>query len=482
MLTTKNPLIFPSAAAAVALVGLAHAAVGQSVTDAMITNQVDTEYAVSDAVDGYRITVSTRDGKVTLAGTVRSLLEKRQAEQIALSTVGVRSVNNNIKVRPGDHSDGEMRRNAEQALRADPAADAYEVGVAVKRGKATLTGAVDSFAESRLAEAVVASAPGVREIDNELSIEYETNRPDSEIEADVTRRLGHRVDVDDRMIDVAVSDGDVTLSGTVSSAAERRRAQDLAWVAGVESVDIDELDVKWWARGDMRRTDLYPSMTDGVVRGAVEEALQYSPLVDPYGVTIAADDGIVTLSGTVDDLRAKNAAEELAEITLGVCDVRNHLRVAAPGDLTDESLEGSIRAALLRDVYVDRSDITVAVANRHAHLYGHVDTSFEKNRASDVVESIDGIVDVSNYLVIEDAWQGGEDWEIADDIRGQLFWSPFVDSDQVNVTVVDGVATLDGTVGTIGERAAAVRNAYEGGARLVDNNLRVDYGPDPLLP
>ena len=113
---------------------------------------------------------------------------------------------------------------------------------------------------------------------------------------------------------------------------------------------------------------------------------------------------------------------------------------------------------------------------------GEIDTKFEKDRAENAAEAIDGVVDVSNYLAVGDGWDIQDDWEIAEDIAGELFWSPFVDSDDVAVTVVDGVATLTGTVDSLDERVAAVENAYEGGARLVDNDLLVDYGPDPLLP
>ena len=51
----------------------------------------------------------------------------------------------------------------------------------------------------------------------------------------------------------------------------------------------------------------------------------------------------------------------------------------------------------------------------------------------------------------------------------------------VVVSVEDGTATLTGTVDTWYERRSATENAFEGGARAVDNDLRVDYGPAPLL-
>ncbi len=70
------------------------------------------------------------------------------------------------------------------------------------------------------------------------------------------------------------------------------------------------------------------------------------------------------------------------------------------------------------------------------------------------------------------------DWEIERNIKDELFWSPFVDADQVKVEVVNGVAELTGTVDTWSEREAAGENALEVGALILDNDLAVSYEPD----
>ncbi|MBD3181561.1 BON domain-containing protein [Candidatus Poribacteria bacterium] len=57
-----------------------------------------------------------------------------------------------------------------------------------------------------------------------------------------------------------------------------------------------------------------------------------------------------------------------------------------------------------------------------------------------------------------------------------MFWSLFVDSDGIVVSVEDAVATLTGTVETWSERQSATENAIEGGTIRVINKLEVDYG------
>jgi len=65
------------------------------------------------------------------------------------------------------------------------------------------------------------------------------------------------------------------------------------------------------------------------------------------------------------------------------------------------------------------------------------------------------------------------DRQIKEDIKDELWWSPFVDADQVKVSVNNGKATLTGVVDSWSEYDAATENAYEGGATWVENNIAV---------
>lgn len=65
------------------------------------------------------------------------------------------------------------------------------------------------------------------------------------------------------------------------------------------------------------------------------------------------------------------------------------------------------------------------------------------------------------------------DRDLANAVRRELSWSPFVDEDPIRVNAQQGVVTLQGTVEDKSEMAAAVDNAYEAGARRVNNQLRI---------
>jgi osmotically-inducible protein OsmY len=67
------------------------------------------------------------------------------------------------------------------------------------------------------------------------------------------------------------------------------------------------------------------------------------------------------------------------------------------------------------------------------------------------------------------------DTVIEDDIRNQIIYSPYVDVEDVNISVDNGVATLSGNVDSWIEYYRAEANAFDGGAISVDNNLVVQY-------
>jgi osmotically-inducible protein OsmY len=70
-------------------------------------------------------------------------------------------------------------------------------------------------------------------------------------------------------------------------------------------------------------------------------------------------------------------------------------------------------------------------------------------------------------------WSHKDDEDIEEDIESELWWSPFVSSEEITVSVQDGVATLTGTVDSWRERRIATEKAYAGGAKSVRNHLRL---------
>lgn len=486
-------------AAACSVVPAFSASAQPELTDPNITNAIERELRIDDFVPAEEVNVETKDGVVTLTGQVDTYLAKERAATIATTVRGARAVVNNIAVVPsGGLSDADIEANVEQALLLDPATDSFEVASVVENGIVTLNGAVDTWQERSLAESVASGVAGVRGIDNEITVDYGTERRDADIQHDIEQALAWNGMVDDGLIEVAVSKGDVTLSGTVGSAAEKNEALSESWVAGVQSVSAKDLHVERWARDEEFRAHKYTAKSDDSIKHALEVALASDPRVMSFHVTPTVQDGVVTLRGSVDNLKAKRAATSVARRTVGVVDIKNELEVKPPLLSDNQDLESDVENALSRDPYVNAAALKVSVIEGEALLTGVVKSNYQKARADDTASRVPGIVSVKNQITVDatqtrlvynpyvDRWYPytyteiertpPASLEMTDDaieraIRNQMWWSPFIDADDVTVNVSKGEARLTGTVESWSEFQAAQESAFEGGAVWVENEL-----------
>lgn len=74
--------------------------IGVYVDDAAITSTVKSRLVEDKTVDAQAITVETDNGNVLLSGVAKSTVEKSTAESIAIKVRGVKSLQNNIVVKP----------------------------------------------------------------------------------------------------------------------------------------------------------------------------------------------------------------------------------------------------------------------------------------------------------------------------------------------------------------------------------------------
>ena len=116
--------------------------------------------------------------------------------------------------------------------------DSFDINTDVKNGKVILTGKVDREVDKALATELVMSLDGVADVDNQLTVSEEMNGEDdgevmqslndAKIETVVKTRLMFESEVSGMDIDVESEMGEVTLSGTVDTDAERQLAIKIA--------------------------------------------------------------------------------------------------------------------------------------------------------------------------------------------------------------------------------------------------------------
>jgi osmotically-inducible protein OsmY len=461
------------------LLGFFHDAMAQQeLNDNEITLAVEIELMNDKQITAHHIDVKTVDGVVTLSGKVNNLLAKDRAAEITQMIKGVRAVVNNLQILPVHLNDRELERDIETALIMDPATDAFELDVSVKNAVVTLTGRVTSWAEKQICTHIVKNVRGVKKVQNNISVQYELERTDPEIKADVEKRLASDVWVDDELVQVKVDNGLVRLSGTVGSAKEKQWATADARVIGVADVDNSALKVEYWVHDELKKDSKVIRKTDQEIGFSIKDALQWDPNVEDENINIIVDQGIVTLTGVVENLKAKNSAESDAENTTGVRRVRNYIKVRPDTEKGDEKIKKDVIEALERDPYTNRYDIHVSVFEGKVYLTGTVDWFFEKARAQEAASSVKGVVEVINNVRSNASWEPIGDKELEQDVNEEFFWNPILDDDKIQVSVDDGVVTLKGTVLEYRQKTEAKEEALDAGAKRVRNNIKIKAWSD----
>jgi hyperosmotically inducible protein len=149
---------------------------GEQIDDAALLTSVKSALASDSTTEAREINVDVNRGVVKLAGFVDTSKEKQQAGDIARGVDGVQSVQNDITVKKGDSSAGEivddsiLTAKVKAALIADSDTKAHQINVETMNGVVQLSGFVDDAAAKSAATNVAKSVTGVKDVKNELSI------------------------------------------------------------------------------------------------------------------------------------------------------------------------------------------------------------------------------------------------------------------------------------------------------------------------
>lgn len=243
----------------------------QEVTDARQESQIWTTYMLSPHLRANDIQVSVHNGNVVLTGKVEEDVNKDLAKQIALGVDGIKEVDNQIVVqadyvapptttrRYGEIvEDATITAAVKSKLAWSKHTDGLSTEVSTLDGKVTLRGSSESAASKDLASRLAMNTRGVIAVNNHLVIAIappgQTKPPistteqagrniaDSWITTKVKSTFMYSANVNSSDISVSTANGVVTLSGKVSSGAERALAIEFAQnVRGVKSVDSKAL-------------------------------------------------------------------------------------------------------------------------------------------------------------------------------------------------------------------------------------------------
>jgi len=189
-------------------------------------------------------------------------------------------------------------------------------------------------------------------------------------------------------IGVAVTDGAVTLTGSVPTYAQKLVAAKAAErVYGVKAV-ANELKVK--LAGVPR--------DDSDIARAIAHVLENNVQLPEGKVHARVEGGWVTLDGEVEWGFQRHEVERMVRQVRGVTGVTNAITINPPA--SPASVRAAIEDALRRQAEVDARQIRVEVSGRTAKLYGHVRSMREASAAEAAAAAAPGVASVENHLVV----------------------------------------------------------------------------------
>ncbi|MGA2281187.1 MAG: BON domain-containing protein [Verrucomicrobiota bacterium] len=218
-------------------------------TDSRIESSAAKSYVFKTYLKDDSIKTDSKDGVVTLTGTVAEASHKSLAQDTVAGLPGVISVDNQLTVKgecPAEHSDMWIGVKVKTALLFHRNVSATGTTVYVKNGIVTLQGEASSLAEKELTTEYAKDVDNVKSVKNEMTIAKTPAIPsetmgdkidDASITAEVKSSLLSHHSTSALKTSVSTTDGVVTLSGIAKNDAEKSLVTKLVTdINGVTSV------------------------------------------------------------------------------------------------------------------------------------------------------------------------------------------------------------------------------------------------------
>lgn len=191
-------------------------------------------------------------------------------------------------------------------------------------------------------------------------------------------------------IEVNTDEGIVTLSGTVDSYVKKRAAEHVVGkVPGVRAV-AEKIKVKFGADD---------TKTDEALASEILKALQFTPGLLKYSISVLVEDGWVTLVGKVKWIAQKEEVERAVHHLSGVRMITNNISIRSERE--DDVEKATIKNAFLRNWAIDDQEIEVSVLGNQVTLMGKVHSLYQRNTAERIAWNAPGVCNVHNKLTIE---------------------------------------------------------------------------------
>jgi osmotically-inducible protein OsmY len=213
-------------------------------------------------------------------------------------------------------------------------------------------------------------------------------------------------------------------------------------------------------------------MNDKQLRQLVVDELEYEPSIDAADIGVAAENGVVTLSGHVTDYVQKMAAERAAWRVKGVKGIAQKIEVRLSGDKkwNDDEIAQRALNILAWSTLVPKDCIRVKVADGWITLSGGVNWNYQRQAAENEVRKLSGVKGVTNSVTLNSGIQASD---LKRRIQDALKRHAEVEADAVRVDVRDdGTVRIEGRVDNWSEMQAVEHAVWSApGVQRVDDHL-----------
>ena len=207
----------------------------------------------------------------------------------------------------------------------------------------------------------------------------------------------------------------------------------------------------------------------------VQYAIKWEPLLHAAEIGVIVEDGIVTLTGSVDNYAKKAEAEKAAKNVSGVKAVIEKIEIKYDSfsKKDDSDVAKEIINAFKWNWEIPDEKVKVKVEDGWVTLDGVVEWNYQKVAAKKAVTGLLGVFGVTDSVIVKS--------EIKDsiekrDIEKAIERNSSIDDDEVKIKVSGNMVTLSGTVHSLYQKDECGRIAWNApGVEAVKNELEIDY-------
>jgi osmotically-inducible protein OsmY len=212
--------------------------------------------------------------------------------------------------------------------------------------------------------------------------------------------------------------------------------------------------------------------TDAQLQQDVMAELKWKPYIDATAIGVEVKDGIVTLSGHVDNYDSKWRAERIAQNVLGVKGLTLDLKVNLASDHIRDDVDiarTALNVLAWTSVDLANDKVKVLVEEGWVTLSGQVKWEFQRRAANKAVRSLMGVTGVSNQISLIRPTVALADVESS--INAALKRLTSAEFGRVHIVVNGNDVVLSGYVHSWAERSLVVHNAWAvpGVHNVIDN-------------